>query len=75
MPGKAGIAFIDFENDAQVRLLSCGVYFVRSSALYENPIKEFSDIVCFVLQASVALSGLQGFRVTPESQMRISYAK
>lgn len=42
MPGKPGIAFIEFETD---------------------------------LQAGVALSGLQGFKVTPQHAVSIIYAK
>ena len=42
VPGKPGIAFIEFESE---------------------------------LQSGVALSGLQGFKVTPQNAMRIIYAK
>jgi hypothetical protein len=42
VPGKAGIAFIEFGDEAQ---------------------------------ASVARDGLQGFKITPEKPMKVSYAK
>lgn len=41
VPGKPGIAFIEFEND---------------------------------MQAGVAMSGLQGFKITPTNAMKVSYA-
>lgn len=42
VPGKDGIAFVEFENE---------------------------------MQSTVAMNGLQGFKVTPENNMRLSYAK
>ena len=42
VPGKAGIAFVEFEQDAQ---------------------------------SSVAMTGLQNFKITPQNLMKISYAK
>ena len=77
VPGKDGIAFVEFEDETQVQntfvLHTC----CRFPALFElcDSLKNSTAHDRAALQATVAMNGLQGFKVTAEDHIRLTYAK